>query len=63
METVDPLLTAKEAAELLAISIATFHRRVADGTIPRPIKIGHLARWPRSEVLEVINRAKSARVP
>lgn len=40
---VDPLLTAREAAPLLDISVATFWRRVADGTIPKPIKLDSVA--------------------
>lgn len=58
---VDPLLKDREAAPLLSISIPTFWRRVADGTIPKPIKLGALSRWPQSEILEVIERAKAAR--
>lgn len=59
--TVDPLLTAREAAPLLGISVPTFWRRVADGTVPKPIKLGALSRWPQSEVLQVIETAKAAR--
>ena len=58
---VDPLLTAREAAPLLCISVPTFWRRVADGTIPKPIKLGALSRWPQSEILQVIETAKAAR--
>ena len=58
----DPLLKDKEAAALLEVSHATFWRRVADGTVPRPIKIGAMSRWPRSEILAVIERAKAARI-
>jgi predicted DNA-binding transcriptional regulator AlpA len=58
---VDPLLTAREAAPLLGVSIPTFWRRVADGTIPKPIKLGALSRWPQSEILQVIETAKAAR--
>lgn len=58
---VDPLLTAKEGAQLLTISEPTFWRHVANGKLPRPIKLGQLSRWPRSELLGVIERAKSAR--
>lgn len=57
----DPLLTVREAAGLLHLSVPTFWRRVADHTVPRPVKLGGLSRWPRSEVLAVIERAKSAR--
>ena len=58
---VDPLLTAREAAPLLGVSVPTFWRRVADGTIPKPIKLGALSRWPQSEILQVIENAKAAR--
>jgi predicted DNA-binding transcriptional regulator AlpA len=57
----DPLLTVREAATLLQLSVPTFWRRVADRTVPRPIKLGGLSRWPRSEILAVIEAAKAAR--
>lgn len=58
---VDPLLRDREAAQILGMAVPTFWRRVADGTVPKPIKLGHLSRWPKSEILEVIERAKAAR--
>lgn len=61
MVITDPLLRDKEAAPILGISVPTFWRRVADGTVPKPIKLGALSRWPRSEILAVIERAKDAR--
>lgn len=61
MPIIDPLLKDKEAAPFLGISVPTFWRRVADGTIPKPIKLGALSRWPQSEILEVIEKAKAAR--
>lgn len=57
----DPLLKDREAAQLLEVSHATFWRRVNDGTVPRPIKIGSMSRWPRSEIVAVIEKAKAAR--
>lgn len=60
-EAVDPLLNNREGASLLNVIVPTFWRRVADGTIPRPIKLGALSRWPQSELLGVIERAKAAR--
>lgn len=62
MELTDPLLTAREGAKVLQVSIPTFWRRVADGTVPKPVKIGALSRWPRSEIVAVIEHAKAARV-
>ncbi len=58
---IDLLLRAHEAAGLLQISVPTFWRRVADGTIPKPVKLGGLSRWPKSEILAVIETAKAAR--
>jgi predicted DNA-binding transcriptional regulator AlpA len=59
--SIDPLLTAREAAIILQISIPTYWRRVADGTVPKPVKLGGLSRWPKSEILAVIEKAKAAR--
>ncbi|MDX0056943.1 helix-turn-helix domain-containing protein [Sinorhizobium meliloti] len=61
MKTTDPLLTVRESAEILQISVPTFWRHVADGILPRPVKIGGLSRWPQSEIIAVIERAKASR--
>ena len=60
-EAADPLLIAREGAAILQISVPTFWRRVADGTITKPVKLGGLSRWPKSEILAVIETAKAAR--
>lgn len=60
-DTIDPLLTARESAALLRVSLPTFWRRVADGTIPRAIKLGCVSRWPQSEIVGVIAKAKLLR--
>lgn len=57
----DVLISAKRAAALLNISIPTFWRRVADGTVPKPIKIGSLSKWTEAEIIAVIDAAKSRR--
>ena len=57
----DRLIRDTEGAAILGCSKATWWRRVADGTIPRPIKLHGASRWPLSEVLDVIERAKAAR--
>ncbi|MCF4099916.1 helix-turn-helix transcriptional regulator [Maritalea mediterranea] len=57
----DPLLTDVEGCEILRISRPTWHRWVRHGLIPKPIKLGGLSRWPQSEVVGVIDRAKTAR--
>ncbi|OQP87568.1 DNA-binding protein [Rhizobium rhizosphaerae] len=62
MQIIDPLFSAREAAAALHVSLPTFWRRVADGTVPRPVKIGALSKWPQSEILAVIEAAKAKRV-
>ncbi len=57
----DPLLIAREGAAILQISVPTFWRHVANGLIPKPVKLGGLSRWPKSEILAVIETAKAAR--
>ncbi len=61
MNITDPLIRDGAAADMLGCSKATFWRRVADGTIPRPVKIGGMSRWPQSEIEAVIERAKARR--
>lgn len=61
MQIIDPLLTARESALTLDVSVPTFYRRVADGTVPHPVKIGSLSRWPKSEIIAVIETAKQKR--
>ena len=61
VNSAESLLTDKEVALLLKASIATIWRRVADGTLPKPIKIGTLSRFPLSEILSFIERAKTGR--
>lgn len=58
----DRLVRDFDAAQMLGCSKATFWRRVADGTIPRPLKIGGMSRWPISEIISVIEAAKANRV-
>ncbi len=61
MQNTDPLIRDKEGAAILGCSVPTFWRRVADGTIKRPVKIGGMSRWPLSEIEAVIDRAKAQR--
>lgn len=61
IENPDPLFTAREGCAFLGISEPTFWRHVAEGKLPKPIKLGRLSRWPKSELLAVIERAKVAR--
>ena len=55
------LLDVKAVAALFQSSPATIWRRVNDGTIPRPVRIGGMTRWARDEIDAVIDRAKAVR--
>lgn len=61
LEVGDTLIKDHEAAQILGCSKATFWRRVADGTIPGPVKIGGISRWPSSDIASVIEKAKLLR--
>ena len=50
----DQFLSDTGCAQLLSCSKATWWRRVADGTMPNPIRIGSITRWRLSEVLAAI---------
>ena len=55
------LLRERDACSVLGISRATLWRRVKDGTIPQPVKIGGASRFPRSEIIHVIEVAMARR--
>ena len=57
MNITDPLLTDKNAAKMLGCSVSSVWRRVREGVIPRPLKIGGMSRWPQSEIQSVIDKA------
>lgn len=61
MVDTDPLLTAKEGADLFQVSLATYWRRVKDRTIPPALKIGGASRWPKSDLVRLIDQKKATR--
>lgn len=61
MDNNETLLTVKDCAKMLHISIPTFWRRVADGAVPQAIKIGSLSRWTHSDIKAVIEKASQSR--
>lgn len=61
MQGIDTLLTIRECTTMLRISNTTFYRRIADGSFPRPIKVGGLSRWSESEIFAAIESAKAKR--
>jgi predicted DNA-binding transcriptional regulator AlpA len=44
------LLPPADAARLLGLAQSSFFALVAEGALPRPIKIGRRARWARKEL-------------
>ncbi|MGD1886876.1 MAG: helix-turn-helix transcriptional regulator [Cohaesibacteraceae bacterium] len=57
----DPLLSDRETADQLGCGRSTVWRWASDGTLPRPIKIGGLARWRQSWITTVIQEAEADR--
>ena len=57
----DSLLTAREGAALIQVSVPTFWRWVSKRILPKPVKLGGMSRWPQSELLAVVERAKADR--
>ncbi|GAB5447178.1 helix-turn-helix transcriptional regulator [Gymnodinialimonas sp.] len=61
IQNTDPLLSARDGAKYFAFSLPTLWRRVADGTIPQPMKIGGMSRWRKSDFDAVIAKANADR--
>lgn len=57
----DPLIKDVEACEILGISKPTFWRWVRAGILPKPLKLGSLSRWPRSDMTKFIEQAARER--
>ncbi len=57
----DILLTDRESAKLLHMSVSTFRRHVTNGSLPKPLKFGFLSRWLQSDLFNVIEQAKQQR--
>ena len=55
------LLSDRDVAAILRRSRATVWRRVADGALPRPIKLGGLSRFVVAEVMDRVEAAKTSR--
>ncbi len=44
------LIDATSAAMLCGMSRAAWYKRLSSGQVPRPVKIGSLARWRKNEL-------------
>lgn len=58
---IDPLLTVQEGSALLKVSVPTFWRWVAKGLLPKAVKLGGMSRWPQSEIIAFVEKAKAVR--
>lgn len=57
----DRLVSVRDTASTLGCSVATVWRRVSDGTLPQPVKLGGMTRWSEAEIQSAINSAKKNR--
>ena len=55
----DGFLTQKQVLELIPISKSTLWRRVQDGSIPQPIKLGRRVLWHKGTLLEAFDLKQS----
>lgn len=58
----EQLTRVQEVAARLAVSVRELWRLVAEGVIPKPIKLGpKTTRWPETEINEFLERRKRER--
>ena len=55
----DSFLTQKQVLQLIPISKSTLWRRVQDGSIPQPIKLGPRVLWHKGMLLEAFDHKQS----
>ena len=55
------LVSDRQLAKMLSVSRATIWRRVADGTLPRPVRVGGATRWRLEEIEATIARLSENR--
>ena len=60
--TVEEMLNLHSVAKFLSIDERTVWRRVADGTLPRPVKVGGAARWFASDIADYQQKLRDERV-
>lgn len=57
----EKILRRQAVLEMLGISSATLHRRIKDGAVPAPLRLGpNSVGWRESSILEVIDRFEVA---
>jgi predicted DNA-binding transcriptional regulator AlpA len=55
-------ISDRDASALLGLSRAALWRRVSDGTLPKPIRIGGATRWRRDELIAAVEAASARRL-
>ena len=55
------LLTASEVAGMFGMSKRTVWRLAGGGQLPRPVKVGGLTRWLRSEIGATLEKVRKGR--
>ena len=54
-------LSIKDLMDWLSLGKSSIYRRIDDGTLPKPIKIGNLARFKESNVRSALNELHNRR--
>ena len=57
----DCLISLNSAADRLAISVRKLYRLIAEGELPRPVKIGRASKMCESDIQTYVERLKSQR--
>jgi predicted DNA-binding transcriptional regulator AlpA len=52
----DGFLTQKQVLELIPISKSTLWRRVQDGSIPKPVKLGRRVLWHKQRLAKTLRQ-------
>ena len=61
MNSIEAMLNLRQVAKLLGIVKRSVWRRVADGSLPKPVKIGSAARWFESDIAKYQQRLRDDR--
>jgi len=57
----DRLLPLPAVQQIIGFKTSTIYKKVANGELPAPIKIGGASRWSQNELLEWIDHLKAER--
>jgi len=60
-ENQDGLMSAPEVAMMFCVSRRTLWRMAGGGRLPKPVKVGGMTRWMRSEVLATLEKLRRSR--